>query len=630
MSEITCQGCGSNATTYCPECEAKWVLCSKCWGHIHSLEKLRGHRKSSAFELRDVGVLAVEKDRIRKETLLGQGMYGEVWSGRYNSQDVAIKIPKAGEQYCQNPTLASRWIALFYREVALMRAVRNPFAVKIVGVCYDPEVLSRGGVKRPARLWILLERCATDLDKLLLRRVGQPQPEGADLPLWRRLVIAWQAAMGVALLHAVRDELGRPRPILHRDLKLANFLMGADGRVKVTDFGLSQLHHSDVAIDDGSQPRGSFIYMAPEVFARAPRFARVYYGSDFPKLATVRFPITTKSDVYTFALCLWEILSCTEVYPDVPSPEHMIAHVFTGSKRPPVDSAWPRPIAYIMHRCFATVPDDRPSMPQVVAAILEAIYDQLFHSSHARLFWSSLTSNGSAASSSSSSSSRDDSLLNSKRLCVDVEWRRFADAFFARFLDEPIDFEHSIDDAQCDSSAQQFYASLRRMFDCGPQGGQVSIDRVDPLFRLFAPSPPLSAGDSNACVGTRFKEQLLSVCSLPYFFHPLSEQDASTLLSNTEPGTFLLRTSSSESAALTLSSLSASSARVTHCKIRVDNGLWRLVGGASSRAMSAPSIRELIDAGARDLSLINPLGGGSFTPIFNPSTSSIRENLGYN
>ena len=95
-----------------------------------------------------------------------------------------------------------------------------------------------------------------------------------------------QAGRGLAAAHAAG--------IVHRDVKLDNVLVGADGRARITDFGLAtgalagplpEVHGDDIALTMTGALAGTPAYMAPEVLR----------GGD----------ATPQSDQFGFAVALW-------------------------------------------------------------------------------------------------------------------------------------------------------------------------------------------------------------------------------------------------------------------------------------------------------------------------------------
>lgn len=92
-------------------------------------------------------------------------------------------------------------------------------------------------------------------------------------------------AEGLAALHGLSVP-GHPDGVVHRDLKPGNVLLGLDGRIKVSDFGLARAFHRD-----GEAPsehlRGTPAYMAPEQ-ARG-------------------LPLDGRADLFALGSILWEM-----------------------------------------------------------------------------------------------------------------------------------------------------------------------------------------------------------------------------------------------------------------------------------------------------------------------------------
>lgn len=96
--------------------------------------------------------------------------------------------------------------------------------------------------------------------------------------------IATGAAKGLDYLH----NLANP-PVIYRDLKSSNILLGAEYNPKLSDFGLAKFGPSEDNTHVSTRVMGTHGYCAPE------------YGSTGK--------LTKRSDVYSFGVVLLELIT---------------------------------------------------------------------------------------------------------------------------------------------------------------------------------------------------------------------------------------------------------------------------------------------------------------------------------
>jgi tRNA A-37 threonylcarbamoyl transferase component Bud32 len=176
--------------------------------------------------------------RIGKYPLLrelGRGTTSRVFLGRdpFAGRQVAIKVMH------KNPGTDKsdrhRFDRVFLNEASLVGKLTHP---NIIGI-YDADIESEFS-------YIAMEY----VDGQTL----EPYCEVADLlPLERVVEIAFKC--GLALDFANRSG------IIHRDIKPANILLGNNGDIKITDFGIALQRDAEMTQLDGV---GSPMYMSPE------------------------------------------------------------------------------------------------------------------------------------------------------------------------------------------------------------------------------------------------------------------------------------------------------------------------------------------------------------------------------
>ncbi|GHJ43193.1 hypothetical protein Cs7R123_05350 [Catellatospora sp. TT07R-123] len=175
--------------------------------------------------------------RYRLVEALGQGGMGRVWKARDEvlHRDVAIKeiIPPPGltEQECQEMRERS------LREARAIAQLSHTNAVRVFDV-----------LRTDGEPWIVMEYVPSRSLHEVLTHDGPVTPQRA-------------AEIGLGVLAALRaaHQVG----VVHRDVKPGNVLLGHDGRVVLTDFGLATVP-GDPNVTRTGMMLGSPAYMSPE------------------------------------------------------------------------------------------------------------------------------------------------------------------------------------------------------------------------------------------------------------------------------------------------------------------------------------------------------------------------------
>ncbi|MGA4540386.1 serine/threonine-protein kinase [Uniformispora flossi] len=182
--------------------------------------------------------------RYRLGEALGRGGMGTVWRAvdELLRREVAVKEVRIPDDLDASEQEVRRERAM--REARAAARVTHPNVVTIYDVVEDD-----------GRPWIVMELVrARSLDEVI-------EHEG-------RLGPSEAAEVGLKVLAALRA--ARAADVLHRDVKPSNILLGADGRVILTDFGIATVLGSATLTATGMLI-GSPEYLAPErVLGRRP------------------------------------------------------------------------------------------------------------------------------------------------------------------------------------------------------------------------------------------------------------------------------------------------------------------------------------------------------------------------
>ncbi len=241
--------------------------------------------------------------RYRLHQQLGAGGMGMVWRARDEvlGRDVAIKevVPPAGLSDGDRAELRFRTL----REARAAARLNHPNVVKIYDVVHTEEWP-----------WIVMEYVPS-------RSLHEVIAAGGPLPP------AQVAGIGLSVLAALTaaHEAG----VLHRDVKPGNVLIGDDGRVVLTDFGLATFDDTDSAVTLPGLVLGSAQYVAPE---RA-RDGTSTPQSDLWSLGATLYAAVEGRSPYARSTTMATLTALATALPDPPQRAGALKPVLTGLLR---------------------------------------------------------------------------------------------------------------------------------------------------------------------------------------------------------------------------------------------------------------------------------------------------------
>jgi len=108
------------------------------------------------------------------------------------------------------------------------------------------------------------------------------------------VAIAIGTLRGLGAAHDRRAPDGTPSPVIHRDVSPANVLLGVNGAIKLSDFGLARARDRVASLTAPGTVKGKLSYLAPEV--------------------TFGKSNTAQSDLFGVGSILWETLAAERLF----------------------------------------------------------------------------------------------------------------------------------------------------------------------------------------------------------------------------------------------------------------------------------------------------------------------------
>ncbi len=284
------------------------------------------------------GFIGEQLGSFRLESVLGSGAMGIVFKATHQATGRAAAVKIVQAEVAENSKLLER----FSREAEIVKQFRHPNIVRW---------LATGKYK--GTYYFAMEYVeGTTLDKVLQDRGGLP---------WREVV-----DLGIQICDAL--QYAHQQGVVHRDLKPSNLMVTADGRVKLTDFGIAK-DLDRTALTAPGRTLGTAAYMAPEQIRGTPA-------------------VSHKTDLYALGALLYQMLVGQPPFSGASAVVLMHCHINEPAPRPSAKvEEIPKALDDVIVALMAKAPADRPWDAQAVAVTLGELRDKARKNQAVAMVW---------------------------------------------------------------------------------------------------------------------------------------------------------------------------------------------------------------------------------------------------
>ncbi|HLJ33880.1 MAG TPA: protein kinase [Ktedonobacteraceae bacterium] len=265
-------------------------------------------------------------ERYQLQDPIGRGGMATIYRGRDMRMERVVAIKVLREVYSTDPKFVTR----FQREAKAASVLQHPNIVQV----YDYG-------QTDGNYFIVMELIeGTDLRRYLRSR--------GILAVDRAIIIAHDVALGLGAAHR--------RGIVHRDVKPQNVLVGRDGTIKLTDFGIASVYKDINAerLTTTGMTLGTVQYYAPEQAQGEI--------------------VSPAADVYALGIVMYEMLTGRPPF-DGDTPVAVAMQHIQDVPIPPsqYNPNIPPALEDIIMRCLEKIPEMRYRDGSILARALESL-----------------------------------------------------------------------------------------------------------------------------------------------------------------------------------------------------------------------------------------------------------------
>ena len=243
---------------------------------------------------------------------IGVGTFGTVVRAKWKTREKEVAIKRL-------PTLNPE-----NREIQVLMSLRHKNIIQFFGLVCDKN--GYGIVTELAENGSLYD---------FLRKKNKASE---TLDYDRVILWALDIARGMEYLH-----FQAPQTVIHRDLKSKNVVINTPLNCKLCDFGSSKFQQN--SLREASTIAGTMAWMAPEVIKESL--------------------VIEASDTYSFAIVLWELLTCRVPYDNLENIQVAWLVAMKG-ERPHLPSEVPNKFKLLIQNCWKEDPKQRPNFQFLV------------------------------------------------------------------------------------------------------------------------------------------------------------------------------------------------------------------------------------------------------------------------